>query len=54
MEQEGKRGGLRLVYYWDKPEETIYLLFLYRKSVREELSPQQLGILAKLIREELT
>ena len=50
----GKRGGLRLVYYWDKPEETIYLLFLYRKSDQEDLSPQQLGILSKLIREELT
>ena len=50
----GKRGGLRLVYYWDKPEETIYLLFLYRKSDREDLSPQQLRILSRLIREELT
>ena len=41
------------MYYWDKPEETIYLLFLYRKSDREDLSPQQLRILSRLIQEEL-
>ena len=49
----GKRGGVRLLYYWDKPEETIYLLFLYTKSDREDLSPPQLSILSRLIREEL-
>ena len=49
----GKRGGVRLLYYWDKPEETIYLLFLYTKSDREDLSPPQLRILSRLIREEL-
>ena len=50
----GKRGGVRTLYYWDKPEETIYLLFLYAKSDREDLSPQQLRTVSKLIREELT
>jgi hypothetical protein len=50
----GKRGGVRLLYYWDKPEETIYLLFLYTKSDREDLSPQQLRTLSRLIREEFT
>ena len=53
-EGAGKRGGLRLVYFWDAPEETIYLLFLYTKSDRDDLSPRQLRILSKLIREELT
>ena len=42
-----------MLYYWDKPEETIYLLFLYTKSDREDLSPPQLSILSRLIREEL-
>ena len=50
----GKRGGVRILYYWDKPEETIYLLFLYAKSDREDLSPQQLRTVSRLIREELT
>ena len=50
----GKRGGVRILYYWDRPEETIYLLFLYAKSDREDLSPQQLRTVSRLIREELT
>ena len=44
---------MRVLYYWDKPEETIYLLFLYAKGDREDLSPQQLRKLSSLIREEL-
>ena len=54
LAEAGKRGGLRLVYFWDSPEETIYLLFLYTKSDREDLSARQLRILSRLIREELT
>lgn len=50
----GKRGGLRLVYFWDSPVETIYLLFLYTKSDREDMSARQLTVLSRLIREELT
>ena len=33
---------------------TIYLLFLYTKSDREDPSPQQLRTLSRLIRQELT
>ena len=32
---KGKRGGLRIIYYIDYPE-TIYLLFPYKKSKKEE------------------
>ena len=49
----GKRGGVRLIYYWDKPAETIYMLFIYPKSEREDLTANQLRILSKLVREEL-
>ncbi len=50
---KGKRGGVRLIYYWDKPAETLYMLFIYPKSEREDLTVRQLGILSKLVREEL-
>ena len=49
----GKRGGLRLIYFWDKDDETIYMLFVYPKSEQEDLTPNQLRILSKLVREEL-
>jgi len=48
----GKRGGFRVIYYWDKASETFYMLFLYRKSEQGDLSAAQLRTLARLVREE--
>lgn len=48
----GKRGGLRVIYFWDEPTETFFMLYVYPKSEREDLTPQQLRILSRLVREE--
>jgi mRNA-degrading endonuclease RelE of RelBE toxin-antitoxin system len=48
----GKSGGYRIIYYWDKPTETIYLLYMYPKNRQEDLSPQQARLLGRLVREE--
>lgn len=47
----GKRGGLRLIYYWQKGEDLIYMLLAYRKSRQEDLTRQQLRILRRLVKE---
>lgn len=49
----GKRGGLRMIYFWDKDSDTIYMLFVYQKNEPEDLTPNQLRVLRKLVREEL-
>ena len=49
----GKRGGLRVIYYWHKKEECIYMLLMYRKSHQEDLTQEQLRILRKLMKENL-
>ena len=49
----GKRGGLRVIYYWDKPKECIYMLLLYSKSRQEDLTQEQLRTLRKLVKENL-
>jgi len=49
----GKRGGLRLIYYWQKAEDRIYMLLVYRKSRQEDLTRQQLTVLRKLVKENL-
>lgn len=49
----GKRGGLRIIYYWDVPQETIYMLLPYRKSRRDDLTPAQLKVLRDLVKEGL-
>ena len=48
----GKRGGLRIIYYWEKEENTYYMLFLYPKSDQEDLTAAQLRVLGRLVREE--
>jgi mRNA-degrading endonuclease RelE of RelBE toxin-antitoxin system len=49
----GKRGGVRVIYYWDRPTETFYMLFAYSKADQGDLTAQQLRVLSRLIREEL-
>ena len=48
----GKRGGLRVIYFWEAKSETFYMLTMYRKSEQEELSAGQLRILRRLVAEE--
>jgi len=49
----GKRGSLRIIYYWDTPSDTIYMLLAYKKSKQEDLTQDQLKILSKLLKEWL-
>ena len=48
----GKRGGLRVIYYWAPREATIYMLYLYAKNEQGDLTTSQVHILARLVREE--
>ena len=48
----GKRGSLRVIYYWDPPE-TIYMLLPYRKSDQDDLTPEQLKFLRNMVKEWL-
>ena len=48
----GKRGGLRVIYHWDEPSETFYLLYVYPKSAQDDLTPKQLRVLSRLVGEE--
>ena len=43
----GKRGSLRVIYYWDPPE-TIYMLLPYKKTDQDNLTPEQLKFLMSL------
>jgi len=49
---KGKRGGCRVIYYWDRKHETFYMLLVYPKSKQEDLSPAQIKVLSKLVKEE--
>lgn len=49
----GKRGGLRIIYYWDASDR-IFLLLPYQKSKQEDLTPDQLKRLSAIVKEWLT
>ena len=51
-EGRGKRGGLRVIYYWFTAGGTIMLLFIYPKNVQDNLTADQLKQLKKVVEEE--
>ena len=48
----GKRGGVRVIYYWAPKETAFYMLFAYAKNDQGDLTPAQAKALGRLIREE--
>jgi len=48
----GKRGGVRVVYYWFSTRGIILLLSIYPKNVQDDLTIHQLKQLKKVIEEE--
>jgi len=52
LRRKGKRGGCRVIYYWDKRQEAFYMLLVYPKSKQVDLTPEQIKVLSKLVQEE--
>ena len=51
MQGRGKSGGVRAVYYWLKDRHQIYMLVVYPKSKKDNLSDQETAILRELVKE---
>lgn len=49
---KGKRGGIRVIYYYVK-DEKVYLLLVYTKAEKDNLTDSELAILKQLIKQEL-
>ena len=50
----GKRGGLRVIYYWAPGEQAFYMVYAYTKTEQGDLTPSQTRQLSLLVREEFT
>ena len=50
---KGKRGGCRVIYFWDKPQDTIHMLLIYPKSKQDDITSKQMKTLKRLVHEEL-
>ena len=50
---KGKRGGLRIIYYWWEPKRQFWLFTLYDKDELDDLSPREKAVLKTLLKQEL-
>jgi hypothetical protein len=50
---KGKRGGLRIIYYWWQPKRHFWLFTLYDKDELDDLSPREKAVLKTLLKQEL-
>lgn len=48
----GKRGGVRVIYYWHRGDQTLYMLLVYSKTAQDDLTAAQLRVLRRLVQEE--
>ena len=46
---KGKRGGLRLIYYWHKPANCFYMITLYAKAGLDDLTRKEIKTLQSLV-----
>ncbi len=51
--KKGKRGGYRLIYFWKAGEMKIYLLVVYFKGEKAEITRSEIGTLLKKLHQEL-
>jgi len=49
----GKRGGIRVIYYWMKEDAKVLLLLAYAKSDTDDLSQAQIQMLRKIVKLEI-
>jgi hypothetical protein len=52
LENRGKRGGVRVIYYWRSAAGQIFLVYLYPKNVLSTLSPTEIRTLRGLIADD--
>lgn len=50
---KGKSGGIRIIYYLWLSHEELLMIYIYPKSEEEDLTKEQLRVLAKATKEYL-
>src|SRR5271163_8623 len=53
FKDKGKSGGVRIIYYLWLSHEEILMIYIYPKNEREDLTKEQLKLLAKMTKEYL-
>ena len=53
VKKQGKRGGVRVIYYWVVNLDLIYMIYVYSKTDQDDLTSRQLKALRKIVETEL-
>lgn len=51
---KGKRGGLRVIYYWYVSSREIYMLLAYGKGEKDDLTAKEVKVLRELVEEAMS
>lgn len=51
VQGRGKSGGVRVIYYWVKDSHLIYMLVVYPKSKKDDLTDKETAILRNYVKE---
>src|SRR5437870_11977615 len=51
-EGRGKRGGLRIIYYWGAADDLCLMAYIFAKNEQGDLTRAQVRELARMAREE--
>ena len=49
---KGKRGGVRIIYYWHRKKAIILMLLVFAKKERSDLTQDQLKVLKSIVEKE--
>lgn len=49
LEGRGKRGGVRVIYYWHKDDDQLYMLYGYPKNEQKDLTAEQKKLLKQIV-----
>ena len=47
----GKSGGVRVIYYWMREDEQVYMLLIYPKSKKDTLTDRETALLREFVKE---
>jgi hypothetical protein len=50
---QGKRGGLRLIYFWYVPKDEFIMLLAYSKNEQDNLTDEQVKKLKQIVEKEI-
>jgi hypothetical protein len=47
----GKSGGVRVIYYWLRDDGQVYMLLIYPKSKKDDLTDRETALLREFVKE---